>query len=127
MSRSRSFRYLMVVWTVGALVAVIAACTPAVVTPSTGPLPSASPSTIAFSGAAQTQSVTVTQTGYSGAFTALSANTGVATVSPASGTTFTITAVAAGNTTVTFTNPSGTATSVSVVVTTTGGVISITD
>lgn len=59
-----------------------------------GPL-SVSPSSITFRAVGQSTTITSAATGFSGSYTAVSANTGIATVSPASSTSgiFTITAV----------------------------------
>lgn len=81
---------------------------------------------LSLDAANQTAIVTVSETGYTGTFTAQSSATGVATVSPASGTSFTLTAIAAGTATVTFTDSYGNPAQLTVTVTTSGGVISIT-
>jgi hypothetical protein len=91
-----------------------------VVAPTPGtPVPSAG--TVSFTLVGQTQTITVTQSGYSGTFTAASQNPSVATVSGSG--PFTITAVAAGTTTIAFTNAQAITASVTVIVTITGGVI----
>jgi hypothetical protein len=83
-----------------------------------------SPSTVAFTAANQTKSLTVAETGYSGTFTARSSNTAVATVSPSSGTgPFTVTAVGSGSAKITFSANNGTTGTASVGVTITTGTI----
>jgi len=79
---------------------------------------------LALDAANQTAAVSVNETGYSGDFAAQSSATGVATVSPASGKSFTITAIAAGTATISFTDSYGNVAKLSISVTTTGGVIS---
>jgi hypothetical protein len=100
-------------------------------TPSPSPSPTptpapviASPTAVALTSIGATQTVTVSETGYAGSFTAVSMDPAVATVSPGSGTSFTVTAVVAGTTSISFTSSNGTLGSVGVTVTTTTGVIS---
>jgi len=73
----------------------------------------------------QTATVTVSETGYTGTFKAQSSAAGVATVSPASGTSFTVTAIAAGTATISFTDSYGNVAQLAVSVTSTSGVISL--
>jgi hypothetical protein len=87
------------------------------------PAISPSPSSMAFlaSGARYSQTLTVTETGYSGTFTATSANTAIATVGPAGPpNTFTVSPVDAGTTTITVRDSSGGYSTVSVTVSITG-------
>jgi phospholipase C len=64
---------------------------------------STNPTSVAFTAAAQTQSVTVSATSYTGTFYAQSSNPTLTSVSPSSGSgTFTITGNVAGNTTISF-------------------------
>jgi len=79
---------------------------------------------LALDAANQTATVTVSETGYDGTFAALTSAGGVATVSPASGTSFTVTAIAAGTATITFTDSNGNVAQLTVTVTTSSGVIS---
>jgi len=83
-------------------------------------------SSLSFDAAKQTATVTVGEPSYSGTFTAQSNATAVATVSPASGTSFTLTAISAGTATITFTDSYGNAAQLTVTITISGGVISIT-
>lgn len=92
--------------------------------PTATPLVMASPTALAFGAAGQTQSVALTESGYSGTFSAGSSNAAVATVAPASSTAFTVTAVAAGTATLTFTDSHNNMTTVGVSVTTSSGSIS---
>ena len=71
-------------------------------------------------GASDAQTVTVTQVNYSGAFTpATTTCSGIATISPTSGTSFTVTPVAAGSCTFTIAGGGGQSATLSVGVTTT--------
>jgi hypothetical protein len=79
---------------------------------------------LALDAANQTAVVAVSETGYSGTFTAQSSASGVATVTPGSGTSFTVTAISAGTATIAFTDSYGNVAQLTVSVTTTGGVIS---
>jgi hypothetical protein len=81
---------------------------------------------LALDAANQTALVSVGETGYSGTFAAQSSASGVATVSPASGTSFTVTAIGAGRATVSFTDSYGNVAQLTVTVTITGGVVSLT-
>ena len=83
---------------------------------------SVSPTTLAFTSAGQVQTATASELGYAGTYTAVSNATGIATVS-VSGATISITAVAAGTTTITVTDTYGQSQTISVGVTTTGGII----
>lgn len=67
----------------------------------------------------------VSESGYTGTFTAQSNGTAVASVGPASGTAFTVTAVGAGSAAITFTDQSGRSAQVSVTVTISTGVIGL--
>ena len=69
----------------------------------------ASPSSFSFlaSGSAYAAALNVSETGYGGSFTAVSANTAIATVTAASGSSFTVTPVNAGNTTIRVRDASG--------------------
>jgi hypothetical protein len=80
---------------------------------------------LAFDAVNQTATVAVSEPGYTGTFTAQSNATGVATVSPASGTSFTLTAITAGTAAVAFTDSYGNVAQLIVTVTISGGVISI--
>jgi hypothetical protein len=80
---------------------------------------------LALDAANQTAVVTVSETGYSGTFTAQSSASSVTTVTPGSGTSFTITAIAAGTATIDFTDSYGNVAPLTVSVTITGGVISL--
>jgi streptogramin lyase len=82
------------------------------------------PTSIAFTAIAQQQSFTVSETHYTGAFTATSSNSAVASVSPGSGQRFSVTANSPGTATITVSdNPAypkaGNGTIISVTVTTT--------
>jgi streptogramin lyase len=81
-------------------------------------------SSIGFTAVAQTQSFSVAETHFTGTFTAASSNPSVASISPASGKTFTVVANAAGTATITISDSasypqSGNGTTISVTVTTT--------
>jgi hypothetical protein len=121
-----------------ALCALADACTPAevpmvTVTPqpsaSATPSPTPAPGTVALTtgtmafvatGAAADQSTTASQPNYSGTFAASGTScTGIATISPAAGTTFTVTPVAAGSCTFTITGGDGKSAALAVGVTTT--------
>lgn len=81
-----------------------------------------SSSALAFTatGAANAQTVTATQVDYSGAFTASGTScSGIATISPASGTSFTVTPVGAGTCAFTIAGASGASATLSIGVTTT--------
>ena len=110
----------------------LGACTPSYVVPHSGVTPvitlpgGAAGTALALDAANQTAVVTVSETGYSGTFTAQSSATAVATVSPASGTSFTVTAIGAGTATVSFVDASGNVAQLTVTVTITGGVVSLT-
>lgn len=80
-------------------------------------MPSAS--SLSFTAAGQTQTFTVSEAGSSGAFTAMSSDGNVATVSTQDGLTFTVTAVGAGSATITVTDATNQSAPVSVTVTTT--------
>jgi hypothetical protein len=80
---------------------------------------------LAFDAVNQTATVAVSEPGYTGTFTAQSNAPGVATVSPASGTSFTLTAITAGTAAVAFTDSYGNVAQLIVTVTISGGVISI--
>jgi hypothetical protein len=90
-----------------------------------GPL-SVNPSNLSFSntGAGNNQTFTASESNYTGPLNASSANTSVATVTPASGAgpnqTFIVTPVAPGNTTITVTDNHGGSASVTVTVTVPG-------
>jgi len=89
---------------------------------STSGVVTLSSSSLAFTatGASDAQSVTVTQVNYSGAFTPSTTNcTGIATISPASGTSFSVTPVAAGSCTFTIAGGGGQRATLTVGVTTT--------
>lgn len=118
------------------------ACTPAYVeqfpaipsfAPSSSPSPGPTPAvtlpgggtSLSFDVANQTASVTVSESGYTGTFTAQSNGAAVATVGPASGTAFTVTAIGAGSATITFTDASGRSAQISVTVTISTGVIGL--
>jgi hypothetical protein len=97
-------------------------------TPSPDPSPTAGstpgailavPGSLSFLATGVTQTVTISQDGYAGAFCAVSNNTNVATVSTTCGTTFNVTSVGAGSTTVTVSNSLGQSITVPVGVTTT--------
>lgn len=94
-------------------------------TPSPVPTPGAvalTPSALNFTatGAAYAQSTTASQSQFGGSFNASTATCiGIATVSPSSGTTFTVTPVAAGSCTFTIAGANGTSATLSVGVTTT--------
>jgi len=82
------------------------------------------PTSIAFTALAQTQTFTVSETHFTGAFTATSSNSAVASVSPGSGRAFSVTANSPGTATITVSdNPAypkvGNGTVISVTVTTT--------
>ncbi len=82
--------------------------------------PVVSPTALAFdgTGASLSQTVTITEENYAGVFTAVSGNTSVATVSPASsGATFTLTPTGGGTTTVAIKDAYGQTVSVAVGVT----------
>lgn len=95
-------------------------------TPSPTPMPQVSPSSLTFSSGA-TQTFTVLESNYTGALTASSGSTGVATVSPASANgpnaTFTVKPIAGGTTAITVTDSFGN--NVTVNVSVNGGVIVI--
>jgi hypothetical protein len=92
------------------------------VTPPSAPI--ASPSSVAFVTPGQTQTVTVSEPNYGGSFGASSSNSAIVTVTPVSGTSFTLTAGAtAGATTVVVTDGAGRATSIAVGLTVTSGSI----
>lgn len=94
-------------------------------TPVATPTPGAvalSTSSLAFTatGAANAASVNATQLNYSGAFTASTSTCGgIATISPASGATFSITPVAAGSCTFTIAGGAGQSATLTIGVTTT--------
>jgi hypothetical protein len=118
----------------------LSGCTPAYIAPAIGPIPTSSPSSapsgtvtasvpsVSFSGTAA-QSFTVSETGYSGSFTATSSNTAVATVAETSSTTsarrrdttttttFTVTPVGGGTATITVSDQNGNSISIPVSVT----------
>ncbi|MHB8462982.1 MAG: hypothetical protein ACYDA1_10065, partial [Vulcanimicrobiaceae bacterium] len=75
-----------------------------------------SPTTVTFSTKGQSLPVTASAASYAGTFTATSQNTAIATVSPASGTSFTITAVGAGTTSIAFIDTKGATTTLPVTV-----------
>jgi hypothetical protein len=79
---------------------------------------------LALDAANQTAVIAVSETGYSGTFTAQSSASGVATVTPGSGISFTVTAITAGTATIDFTDSFGNVAQLTVSVTVTGGVIS---
>jgi hypothetical protein len=92
--------------------------------PSSSATPAAVPNVVSLTSVGQTQAVTVSEPGYTGAFTATSANTAVAAVSPPSAPgAFTITAVSAGTTTITFADANNSTGTVAVTVTITSGTI----
>jgi hypothetical protein len=92
--------------------------------PTSAPAPMAVPNVVSLTSVGQTQAVMVNESGYTGAFTATSANTAVATVSPPSAPgAFTITAVSAGTTTITFTDANKSTGTVAVTVTIASGTI----
>jgi virginiamycin B lyase len=75
------------------------------------------PNSITLSGVGQMQTFNVVESGYSGEFSASSANAGIATVSPSSGAvTFTVTATGTGSTTITVTGTKGNTVQVSALV-----------
>jgi hypothetical protein len=77
---------------------------------SVGPFGSVvpSPSSVSLTVGSPNGTITVSESGYSGMFTANgSACTGIATVSPASGTSFTVSRVATGNCPITFSDDHG--------------------
>jgi hypothetical protein len=87
-------------------------------TPGSGPSPAPTgspggivltPSSLAFlaAGTAYAQNFTVSESGYSGSFTATSNNTAIATVASAGSTTFTVTPWTAGSTTVSVSDSKG--------------------
>ncbi len=82
-------------------------------------------SSIVFTAVAQTQTFTVSETHFTGNFSASSSNASVASISPSSGNVFTVTANAAGTATITVSDSpsypaSGNGTTISISVTTTG-------
>jgi hypothetical protein len=77
----------------------------------------ASVTTIAFSGTG-TQTFTVSESGYSGSFTATSSNTAVVTVAQTSPSTFTVTSIGGGTATITVTDQQGNSATLSVTVAT---------
>uniref|UniRef100_E6Q2I8 BIG2 domain-containing protein n=1 Tax=mine drainage metagenome TaxID=410659 RepID=E6Q2I8_9ZZZZ len=84
----------------------------------------AAPNAFAFTALAQTASFTLTETGYSGPWSATSSNPSAVTVSPSSGNgPFTVTAVAAGSATISVTDGQNNTISVPAGVTTTSGSI----
>ncbi len=91
--------------------------------PTTGD-PVAAPATVAFVTPGQTQTVTVSEPNYAGTFSARSSDPAIVTVTPAAGTSFTLTAGAtAGATTVVVTDAAGRATPIAVGLTVTSGAI----
>jgi Bacterial Ig-like domain (group 2) len=85
-------------------------------------MPQPNPSTLPFTALGQKGKIDVMEPDYYGAWTAVSSNPSVATVSPASGgPRFTVTALKAGKARVTFTDSAGGTGSTSVGVTTSGG------
>jgi hypothetical protein len=96
-------------------------------TPSPGPTtstggPSASPGAATFNAPGQSQAVAVSEAGYTGSFSAASSNAAIASVTPATGTAFTIVAgTTAGFATVTLTDPQGRSAVIPVTVTITTG------
>jgi hypothetical protein len=97
--------------------------------PSPSPAPSPSPGGVVLSstslaftatGAANAQSVSATQANYTGTFTATTTTCGgIATISPAAGTTFSVTPVAAGSCTFTIAGGGGLSATLTIGVTTT--------
>lgn len=79
---------------------------------------SVNPTQLSFTAAGQTGTFTVSESGYSGGFTPTSGNTNVATVSGA-GTSFTVTAVSAGQSLITVKDGNGNIATATVTVTTT--------
>lgn len=90
-------------------------------TPPPAPAVVASPGSLNFTLAGEVKTFSVSQSGFSGGFTTVPAcmagNTMVATVSPTSGTTFSVTAVDSGTCTVTVTGQAGRTDTVQIVVT----------
>lgn len=117
-------------WVVASLFSLgLAGCTPPYAVPSgTLPTPSTAPGVVTLSpaslsfltaGASAAQSVSPSQANYSGPFAALTTTcAGIATISPASGSAFTVTPVAAGTCSFTVTG-SGASATLGVTVTTT--------
>lgn len=106
---------------------ILAGCAPAASpTPTTEPTPgpvTLSQSSLAFAaaGASYAQTVTASETNYSGSFTVSTMTcSGIATVSPSSGTTFTVKPVSAGSCTYAITADNGQEATLTVGVTTTG-------
>jgi len=91
-------------------------------TPTLGPVV-VTPALVPLGHVGQTATIGVSESGYSGSFTAQSANPAIASVSPASGTSFTVTAVLGGTTTITFSDTAGNQGSATVSVTTAQGAI----
>ncbi len=98
-------------------------------TPSASPTPTPTPGTVTLTspalnftatGAAYAQTTMASQTNYSGPFAASTATcNGIATISPSSGTTFTVVPVAAGSCTFAITGGNGQTAALAVGVTTT--------
>lgn len=86
--------------------------------------PVAAPSTVAFVTPGQTQTVTVSEPNYAGSFSARSSDPAIVTVTPVSGTSFTLTAgTSAGAATVVVSDAAGRATPIAVGLTLTSGAI----
>ncbi|HEY4440348.1 MAG TPA: pilus assembly protein N-terminal domain-containing protein [Candidatus Elarobacter sp.] len=78
---------------------------------------------MAFTAAGQTQDAAISDPGYSGGYTPNSTNPGVATATIIAGPAVHVTAVGAGTATITVTDSLGQAATITVGVTTTGGVV----
>jgi hypothetical protein len=90
--------------------------------PTPGPTPGAilaAPGSFSFLAANVTQSLTISQQGYAGAFTAVTGNTGVATAVATGSATFNVTSVSAGTTALTISNALGQSITIPITVTTT--------
>lgn len=96
-------------------------------TPTATPTPSLSPTSLTFTNTGVAQSLTATETNYSGVLTQSNTCSGIATVSPASRTgpsgSFTVTSVSAGSCTVTITDSAAHTVAASISVTTLGATI----
>jgi hypothetical protein len=106
------------------LLGAMVACTPPYTVPL-NPAPGAitlTPSTLAFTatGATNAQPVSASQTNYFGSFAASTTNcSGIATISPSSGTAFTVTPVGTGTCTFTIAGAGATSATLTIGVTTT--------
>jgi hypothetical protein len=89
---------------------------------ATVPVPLPSPSTVQFTELTQRKTIGVTEPGYHGAWTAVSADASIATVTPASGSSrFSVKPLKPGKTEIVFTDSAGGAAGVFIGVTTSGG------